>query len=118
LDSYFHITFLILFELGELYGGFTSSIFIGVNMAQSSVLANHIYAPATKWEHKGTVPCRVYFNVYSVERRVKISPKNLGLKAASMKDAIKAGTTTKQEAVRHLMEVHGLLLHEAVGLLR
>ena len=88
-------------------------------MAQSScVMANHIYAPQSKWEHKGTVPCRVYNNVSSAVRMVNIAPKNLQLKADSMKAAIAAGTTTKQECLRHLMQVHLLSLHEAVGLLR
>lgn len=85
---------------------------------QSSVLPNHVYAPATKWEHKGTVPCRVYNNVSSVVRVLDIAPKNLQLKAASMKAAIAAGQTSKQECLRHLMQVHLLSLHEAVGLLR
>lgn len=87
-------------------------------MTQSScVLANHIYAPSSKWEHKGTVPCRVYNNAYSVVRVLDIAPKNLQLKANAMKTAIVKGTTTKQECLRHLMQVHLLSFHEAVGLL-
>jgi hypothetical protein len=87
-------------------------------MAQSSVLPNHVYAPSSKWEHKGTVPNRQYTNAYSVVRVLDIAPKNLALKAASMKAAIAAGQTSKQECLHHLMQVHLLSLHEAVGLLR
>jgi len=88
-------------------------------MPKSCVIPNHVANPTTKWNYKGCIPCKQYSNVQGETLSITkpLAIKNLKLKAESMKSAIASGQTTKVEAIRHLMRVNRLSLHEAIGLL-